>query len=120
MPVMKNLYQEIQLRLSKVGSIPKNGNAIKRINTLSGLVSGMIRKGSSHLPDIGSGLCKNIGANSKTIATKRFVENKWTDFESHYLTYLIPFLHGILLCSCFGEGIILVIDGRIGVFQSVG
>ncbi|MGK0389998.1 MAG: hypothetical protein ACI94Y_002748 [Maribacter sp.] len=76
MPVMKNLYQEIQLRLSEVGCILKDGNAIKRINTLSGLVSRMIRKGSSHLPDIGSGLYKNIDANSKTIAAKRFVENK--------------------------------------------
>jgi hypothetical protein len=76
MPVMKNLYQEIQLRLSEVGCISKDGNAIKRINTLSDLVRGMIRKGSSHLPDIGSGLCENIDANSKTIAAKRFVENK--------------------------------------------
>ncbi|MGB1218079.1 MAG: hypothetical protein ACPG5P_09390, partial [Saprospiraceae bacterium] len=108
---MHNLYKEIQFRLLEVGNIPKDGNAIKRINTLSGLVSGMIRKGSSHLPDIGSGLRKNIDANSKTIAAKRFVENKWTDFDSHYLPYLIPFLQGILLCSCFEKGVVLVIDG---------
>ena len=44
------------------------GNALKRINTLSGLVSGMIRKGSSHLPDIGSGLTQDINAASKTKA----------------------------------------------------
>ena len=111
MPAMKNLYKEIHLRLSEVGDIPKDGNTIKRINTLSGLVNGMIRKGSSHLPDIGSGLCKNMDANSKTIAAKRFVENKWIDFESYYLPYLIPFLHGILLCSRLGKGIVLVIDG---------
>lgn len=108
---MQNLYKEIQFRLSKVGSIPKDGNAIKRINTLSGLVSGMIRKGSSHLPDIGSGLRKNIDANSKTIAAKRFIENKWTDFDSHYLPYLIPFLQGILLCSYLEKGVVLVMDG---------
>ena len=111
MPVMKNLYKEIQVRLSNRGSVEKDGNSIRRINTLSGLVSGMIRKGKSHLPDIGSGLRKNIDANSKTIAAKRFIGNKWTDYESHYQPYLLSFLRGILAYTYLANGIILVIDG---------
>ena len=85
---------------------------MKRINTLSGLVSGMIRKGSSHLPDIGSGLRKNIDSNSKTIAAKRFIENKWTDYDIHFLPFLTAFLRGVLFStSSIDEGILLVIDG---------
>jgi hypothetical protein len=72
----------------------------------------MIRKGSSHLPDIGSGIPKNIDANSKTIAAKRFVENKWTDYDTHFLPYLSAFLRGVI-CSTtdLRQGITLVIDG---------
>ena len=109
---MKKVFHQIQSRLVSLHEITPEGNALKRINTLSGLVSGMIRKGSSHLPDIGSGLRKNINSNSKTVAAKRFIENKWTDYDVHFLPFLAAFLRGILLCtSCLEGGIVLVIDG---------
>ena len=73
---MKNFFTEIQNRLISLSPQKPQGHALKRLNNLSGLVSGMIRKGSSHLPDIGSGIRKNIDAHSKTTAAKRFVENK--------------------------------------------
>lgn len=109
---MKKVFHQIQSRLKSLYETAPEGNALKRINTLSGLVSGMIRKGSSHLPDIGSGLRKNIDAHSKTTAAKRFVENKWTDYESHFLPFLSAFLQGILLCTTnISKGITIVIDG---------
>ena len=92
---MKKLFSRIQTRLVNLSIEKPEGHALKRINTLSGLISGMIRKGSSHLPDIGSGLPQNINADSKTIAAKRFVENKWIDFDTHYLPYLSAFLKGV-------------------------
>ena len=88
---MKRLFTQIQTQLVQLGTQNPQGNALKRINNLSGFVAGMIRKGSSHLTNIGSGLPKNINAHSKTIAAKRFVENKWTDFDVHFLPYLIAF-----------------------------
>ena len=108
---MKKLFSRIQTRLVNLSIEKPEGHALKRINTLSGLISGMIRKGSSHLPDIGSGLPQNINADSKTIAAKRFVENKWIDFDTHYLPYLSAFLKGILAYTQLRQGIILVIDG---------
>ena len=75
-PAMQNLYKEVSSRLLDTSGCSMESNAAKRIKTLSGLITGMISKGSSHLPDIGSGLCKNIDANSKTIAAKRFLANK--------------------------------------------
>jgi hypothetical protein len=109
---MKKVFKEIQSRLVSLHEIAPQGNALKRINTLSGLVSGMIRKGSSHLPDIGSGLPKNIDANSKTTAAKRFIDNKWTDYEVHFLPFLLAFIRGIVLTtSCINQGMTLVIDG---------
>lgn len=108
---MKKLFSRIQKRLVNLSIGTPQGHALKRINTLSGLISGMIRKGSSHLPDIGSGIQKNTDANSKTVAAKRFVENKWVDFDTHYLPYLTAFLKGILAFTQLHQGIILVIDG---------
>ena len=109
---MKKVFHQIQSRLISLSGTAPQGNALKRLNTLSGLVSGMIRKGSSHLPDIGSGIPKNIDANSKTTAAKRFVDNKWTDYETHFLPYLSAFLRGVLAClTDLSKGITLVIDG---------
>ncbi len=108
---MKKLYKRIKSHLIVTSRQKPQGNSLKRINSLSGFISGMIRKGSSHLPDIGSGLSKDINCNSKTIAAKRFVENKWTDFDTHFLPHLDYFLHGILDYNFLRNGIILVIDG---------
>ena len=84
---------------------------MKRVNTLSGLIAGMIRKNSCHLADIGSGLPQNIDAYSKEVAAGRFVDNKWTDYETHYLPLLIPFLRAIFAFSDFRSEIRLAIDG---------
>lgn len=108
---MKNFFTQIQKRLISLSDSPVQGHALKRINNLSGFVSGMIRKGSSHLPDIGSGLRQNINADSKTVAAKRFVENKWTDFDVHFLPFLKAFIRGILAFTPIQHGIVLVIDG---------
>lgn len=108
---MHNVFRTVQSRLKNISG-PIEGNALKRINTLSGLISGMIRQGSSHLPDIGSGLPQDIDANSKTIAAKRFISNKWTDYDTHFLPFLGAFVRGVLCClSDLSKGIILVIDG---------
>lgn len=98
--------------LFKVHERPLEGHALGRINNLSGFITGMIRKGSSHLPDLGYGLPQNIDANSKTTAAKRFVANKWTDIETHYLPYLQRFLQGFILYALLATGeVILTIDG---------
>ena len=107
---MKILYKSVQTKLFSLGSEPK-GHALKRLNNLSGFVCGMIRKGNSNLPDVGSGLPQDINANSKTISAKRFVSNKHTDFNIHFLPFLKPFLQGILTFSSMKTGIYIVIDG---------
>ena len=88
-----------------------SGNALKHLNKLSGFMCGMIRKGNSNLPDIGSGLPQDIDANSKTTAAKRFVSHPKTGYKTHFLPFLAAFLRGALSYSCFEGGIYLVMDG---------
>ena len=84
---------------------------MKRITCLSGLIAGMVRKNSCHMGDIGSGLPQNIDAYSKETAAKRFVVNKWVDYETHYLPFLDQFLRAALAFSLFRSEIRLVMDG---------
>jgi hypothetical protein len=107
---MKNSFRRIETQLKNLSGNPQ-GHAATRITMLSGLINGMIRKGSSHLVDLGSGIPKNVEANSKTTAAKRFISNKWTDNATHFLPFLKAFLHGVLTFTNLNQGIVLVIDG---------
>lgn len=105
---MKKLFSQIQKHLCSTLETPPTGNALKRINNLSGFITGMIRKGKSSLPAIGSGIPKNINADSKTIAAKRFVENKWTDYDTHYLPFLVEFLRAFIAFTPAWEKLCIV------------
>jgi hypothetical protein len=108
---MKNSFRRIETQRSSLSGNPK-GHAASRIKRLRGLVNGIIRKGSSHLSDIGSGIPEDIDANSKTTAAKCFISNKWTDIETHFLPFIEAFLRGgILILTRLNQGIVLVIDG---------
>ena len=90
------------------------GHVQKRLNTLSGLVSGMVERGKSHLSHIGTGLPQDINALSKEIHVKRFLENKYTDYKVHYLPYLSCFMASFSENKSFlahKSDLKLVIDG---------
>ena len=87
-----SLYSNIQKSLCGLSSDPPQGHALKRLNSLSAMISGMITKGKSHLSKIGSGLPQEIHSLSQEIHAKRFLENKYTDYKVHYLPYLPAFL----------------------------
>ena len=90
---MKNkIFTEVQKSLRELSPQDLQGHALKRINTLSGMVSGMIEKGKSHLSKIGTGLTGDLNAHSQEIHAKRFLENKYTDYKVHYLPYLSHFI----------------------------
>ena len=72
---MKSLYRTVQDGLSKFHVRPLEGQPLSRFNNLCGFISGMIRKGNSSLPDIGSGLRQDINAASKTMSAKRLNES---------------------------------------------
>lgn len=108
---MKNIFSTVFGYLSSFGDSAPQGHDHTRIKLLSGLITGMINKGNSSLPDIGSGLPQDIDANSKTTAAERFVRNKWVDCQTHYMPFIIPLLKGIMCFTNPHQGIVLIIDG---------
>lgn len=108
---MKNLYRTISQHLHSLHKNSLQGNALKRLNSLSGFICGMIRKGSSHLVDIGSGLAQDINSNSKTVAAKRFLSHEKINQKNTYLPYVQVFILGLLSIMNLRKGIFLAIDG---------
>ena len=91
--------------------MPPQGNDLKRVNNLCGMIAGMVRKGSCHMADIGSGLPQNIDANSREVAAKRFVDNKWVDCETYFLPFVARFLRALFCLLPCRSDLLLVIDG---------
>ena len=109
-----SLYGNIQKSLSELSPHLPQGHALKRLNSLSALISGMITKGKSHLSKIGSGLPQEIHSLSQEIHAKRFLENKYTDYKVHYLPYLPALLSSFNQDEAFlmkKQDLKLVIDG---------
>jgi hypothetical protein len=108
---MKNLYAQVhQSLIGTYGTAPQ-GKVLKQINNLCGMITGMIRKGSCHMPDIGSGLPQNIDAKSQETAATRFVDNKWVDYETYFLPYVSQFLRAVFAVMACTSNVLLVIDG---------
>ena len=107
----KTLFKEIKKALISLQPEGIAGHALKRVTTLTAMVSGMIAKKSCHLNALGSGLQQDINDASRETAAKRFVENKYTDYSLHYLPYLTQLLVSIVGKLSQDEGLCLVIDG---------
>ena len=107
----KNLFKKIEKALISLQPQGIQGDALKRITTLTALVKGMIDKQSCHLNALGSGIENDINDSSREIAAKRFVENKYTDYKLHYLPYLSQLLKTLIANASLEQGISFVIDG---------
>ncbi len=93
---MYNLYSKILKRLLKFYPQELRGHALRRVHSLAGLICGMMRTKKSHLSALGQGLPRVMKAYSQEKAAKRFLCNKWTDFELHYLPYIQSLLSGLV------------------------
>jgi len=83
------------------------GNALRRMNTLIYMVSGILSNSSVQLPEMSSGVHKQVKTESKIKQFKRFLMSKFTNYESCYLPFIGPLLEKM---SRRGE-LVFAIDG---------
>lgn len=83
------------------------GNPLRRMNTLICMVSGILGNSSVQLPEIASGVHKQVKTESKIKQFKRFLLNKFTNYETCYLPFIGPLLEKM---SQKGE-LVFAIDG---------
>ena len=73
------LYKDIKNALAKVYGVQK-GNSLRRINVLIWMICGLIKRGKSHLSDLGSEFPEDIvptaiGMESNVKKVKRWLTN---------------------------------------------
>jgi hypothetical protein len=107
----KYLFGKIFKKLLSYYGKHLKGHAYGRVKKLAGFICGILRSKKPHMAAIGSGLPQQITAYSKEKAAKEFVDNKWTDYQTHYLPYISELLSHLIGSLCSTADIKLVIDG---------
>lgn len=114
----KSLYKDIEKFLIGCHKTAPKGNPLKRLQQTASLILGCIRSRSCSLDQISQSCPKQSTNNKSSLLqnTKRWLKNKWTDYDSHFLPLALYFLDRI---SCKGE-LVFIIDGsQVGTSHTV-
>lgn len=85
------LYKSIKKALtSAYGNL--QGNPLRRVNTLTAMICGAIKTGKSYLHSLGSELPQDIDSESRVKNVKRWLINKYTDYDVSFLPFIEPVL----------------------------
>jgi hypothetical protein len=99
-------YRAIKQALKQLYPKEPKGNLARHLNTLAGLISGIVGSKSTNLPHIASKVPDSTEPESRV---KRF--SRWIDSEHiEFATYFMPFAEA-LLSSLANQTLVLVMDG---------
>lgn len=101
-------HQTIRKALNDLYPGEPKGHTATRLNTLAGLISGIIGSKSVNLPHLASKVPGDAKDESRSKRFSRWIDNEKIDFEQFFL----PFME-ILLRSLVGDVLILAIDGSV-------
>ncbi|MEM7375576.1 MAG: IS4 family transposase [Bacteroidota bacterium] len=93
-----------------LGSGHLSGNALRRLEVLATMVSGVLHQGSSRLSDLARMNCDSKQQASKEKQLSRWIQSDHTSYSVHYLPYIVPLLESL---SARGE-LVFSIDGSTG------
>jgi hypothetical protein len=99
-------YGTIRKALKACYPFEPKGNLVRHLNTLAGLVSGIVGSNSAHLPKIAKKAPDNTKKESRAKRFSRWVNNERIEFECYYLPYVEA-----LLSSLAYRSLLLAIDG---------
>lgn len=72
-----------------------SGNALRRLNVLGAMVSGILLQGSSRLSDLGRANAEHKQQASKEKQYKRWLMSNHTSYRIHYLPYIVALLKNL-------------------------
>ena len=106
--MIKNLRAKIRNSLkTMLGKKHISGNALRRLEVLSTMVSGILHQGSSRLNDIGRSNPDIKQQASKEKQISRWLQSDYNSYKVHYLPYISLLLKSLAAC---GE-LVFSIDG---------
>lgn len=101
-------FRAVRQKLNTVYPIQPRGNLARHLDTMAGLVSGIVGSRSVNLPHVASAVPDGNKEASREKRFSRWLNNKKIDFEQYFL----PFVK-ILLINLTGDTLIFAIDGSV-------
>jgi hypothetical protein len=99
-------YRAIRKALNETYSSEPKGNLARHLNTLAGLISGIVGSNSAHLSKIAKKVPDNTKKESRVKRFSRWVHNERIEYECYYLPYVEA-----LLASLAHRPLLLAMDG---------
>lgn len=101
-------YRAVRTALKKLYPTEPQGNLARHLNTLAGLVSGIVGSRRTNLPDVAQHAPDGTKRESRVKRFARWVNNEGIEFT----TYFLPFAEAVLTCLAAGP-LVLVMDGSV-------
>jgi len=103
----RRVYRTINTKLRQLYPKGAKGNAIRHLNTLAGMIAGIVQSKSCQLPAIARKVPVPAKAESRIKQYSRWLQNEHVDYSSYYL----PFVSELLNHVAFNAELVFVIDG---------
>ena len=100
------VFRTVQDKLTKLYPGQPRGNLAIRLNTLAGLVSGIVGSKSVNLPKVAEKVPDGNKPTSREKKFSRWINNELVDFEYCFLPFVKIMLHNLA-----GEKLVFAIDG---------
>ena len=103
----RRVYRTIRVTLKQLFPYEPQGNFARHLNTLAGMVAGIVQGRSSQLPNIASHTPDATKPESRVKRYSRWLQNERTGYEANYL----PFAQEILASLAQIRPLVFAIDG---------
>ena len=101
-------YLAVRKALNDLYPFEPQGNLARHLNTLAGLISGIVGSQKTSLPHVADKVPDGTLSDSRVKRFTRFISNEGIDLETYYLP---PAYAGVLLATLSSFPLVLVMDG---------
>lgn len=102
-----HVYRRISQGLRQLYPKQMTGRQARHMNTLAGMISGIVRSGKCHLKAMAKKAPDRSKVESRSKRFTRYVQNKQVDAQTYYLPFIEALLVGLARCG----PLVLVMDG---------
>lgn len=103
----RRVYRTIRIAMRQLFGTEPQGNQVRMLNTLAGMVSGIVLGKSCQLPSIARKTPDQAKADSRIKRYSRWIQNERVDYEGYYL----PFVSRLLFSLAQIRELVFIIDG---------
>jgi hypothetical protein len=103
----RRVYSTIRMAIKQLSPTEPKGNRARMLNTLSGMIAGIVQAKSCQLPAIARKTPDLAKADSRIKRYSRWIQNERIDYEGYYL----PFVLDLLTSLAQIRELVFIIDG---------